>query len=99
MTRQPKKQQPRINEVLKKFYNVSKMNLEEAKTIICSIESDLIAILPVLQADQNDYRLGNATYGYQDDEAILNNLNYISDRWSAAFRIAWMLGIINSSYR
>lgn len=89
----------RISDVMPKFYKVRDMSLDDALQIIRSIEADLIAVLPELQADSNDYRLGNATYGYSGSEKALGDLNYISDRWRCAFRVAWMLGLINQDYR
>lgn len=38
-----------------------------------------------------DYRKGAETYGYANLERIEGNLNYISDRFSAEFRLQWML--------
>lgn len=75
------------------------MTLDNAKEILRSIEQDLIILYPHHISMGGDVRLGNETYGYRDDESILGNLCYISDRWCAAFRIAWMLGIINEEYR
>lgn len=88
----------RINEALSKFHNISGISFPDAIKIIQSIEVDLLALLPELQAMENDYRLGNDTYGYKEDE-ILVSLEYISDRWQSAFRIAWLLGLVNQDYR
>jgi len=89
-----------ISQVMKKFYDIKGMALDDALKILRGIEKDLIAVLLIYQEQEDDYRLGEDTYGYDDtDNQILNNLWYISDRWKAAFRIAWMLGLINPDYR
>lgn len=41
--------------------------------------------------DENDYRTGEETYGYESDESIMYTFEYISDRWLCAFRIRWIL--------
>lgn len=63
----------------------------------------LIAELPYLKKrwkklakEENDYRSGEETYGYSDEESIRNNMEYISDRWMAAFRIKWLIDGLNS---
>jgi len=40
---------------------------------------------------KNDYRTGQETYGYEPDEANMLIVEYISDRWLAAFRIKWLI--------
>lgn len=44
-----------------------------------------------LSNKENDFRSGAETYGYADEESIRNNMEYISDRWMAAFRIKWII--------
>lgn len=88
---------------MRKFYNLSDMSLSKACDIIRGIESDLKTILPELQKNDNDYRRGAASYGYTGvyatEDGILRNLQYISDRWCCAFRVAWVLGLINDNYK
>lgn len=69
------------------------------KEILSPLEKDLVLVLPELQQRDDDYRCGSDVYGYEDDESIILNMQYISDRWGAAMRIVWMLGIINPEYR
>jgi hypothetical protein len=91
-----------IGKAMECFYNysiVQKMTIDGTREIIRSIEEDLIAVYPAYAEDEDDYRLGKDTYGYESDASILGSLSYISDRWGAAFRIAWMLGIVNRDYR
>jgi hypothetical protein len=87
-----------IKAAMECFYSVKDMTVGAAKTIIKAVEIDLLSIYPDLAAHENDYRLGNDTYGYEEDK-ILVNLQYISDRWQSAFRVAWMLGLVNEDYR
>ena len=49
-----------------------------------------IKYTPVFEPDD---RTGDETYGYESLEAIEGNLEYISDRFSAEFRLTWLLGV------
>jgi hypothetical protein len=40
-----------------------------------------------------DLRTGDKTYGYKSIESINNNLDYISDRFCAEFRLSWLLEV------
>jgi len=42
---------------------------------------------------ENDYRSGWETYGY---ESINADMEYISDRWRAAFRLRWIIDGVES---
>lgn len=42
-----------------------------------------------------DTRSGEETYGYESIEKILRDLDYISDRFIAEFRLTWMLDLPN----
>jgi len=42
-----------------------------------------------------DTRPGEETYGYKSIEQVYGDLNYISDRFSSEFRLAWMLDLPN----
>lgn len=88
----------KINQVMPRFYTASKLTVDEAKSIIKSIEPNLLAIISDYQSEDADYRLGVDTYGYKEED-ILHHLAYISDRWGCAFRIAWMLGLVNEEFR
>lgn len=44
---------------------------------------------------QDDTRSGEETYGYKDEESIRSNLAYICDRWRCAFRIKWLIDLID----
>ena len=46
--------------------------------------------------DEQDYRSGINTYGYEDIEGTLY---YISDRWKCAFRIKWLIDLIEGEYK
>ena len=88
-----------ISSAMKNFYDIEGMTHDAALEIVRGIEDDLIAFLPECQARDEDYRLGNDTYGYDGGQGDLVNLSYISDRWGGAFRVAWMLGLINEDYQ
>jgi len=46
--------------------------------------------------EEEDYRSGEETYGYEEDK-IQNNMIYISDRWRCAFRLRWILDGVKSN--
>jgi hypothetical protein len=39
---------------------------------------------------EHDFRTGDETYGYKSIQSIESNLNYISDRFCAEFRLTWL---------
>ena len=45
---------------------------------------------PVFEPDN---RTGDETYGYESLESIEGNLEYISDRFLAEFRLTWLLSV------
>lgn len=51
-----------------------------------------------LLPESEDTRSGFETYGYTDEEHILERLNYISDKWKSAFRVRWLINLLESSY-
>ena len=55
---------------------------------------EIKALRDFLRADDyfgGDFRTGEETYGYKSIEEIEGNLDYISDRFSAEFRLTWLL--------
>jgi hypothetical protein len=44
-----------------------------------------------------DNRKGVDTYGYESEESILINLQYISDRFPAQFRLQWVLDLLDKN--
>jgi len=82
-----------ISEVMRNFYSLENMTIEKALKLLSPIKEDLELIYSEYSVEEEDYRQGDQTYGYEEEE-ILGNLQYISDRWGAAFRIAWMIGLI-----
>lgn len=47
---------------------------------------------------EKDYRTGKETYGYKDIDDIESTLLYISDRYYCAFRIKWLIDLIENNY-
>lgn len=43
---------------------------------------------------EGDYRSGAETYGYENEESIQYTLLYISDRWRCAFRLKWLIDLV-----
>ena len=52
----------------------------------------------ILLHREKDYRSGIETYGYENEYSILFNLEYISDRWSVAFRLRWLINLVDRDY-
>jgi len=44
-----------------------------------------------------DNRKGVDTYGYESEESILINLQYISDRFATQFRLQWVLDLLDKN--
>ncbi len=83
-----------VNAAMTNFYSCENKTVEEAVAILKPYRW-MIEQLYQRQLDiEDDHRPGEETYGYEDEEAILDNLMYISDRWCAAFRLRWMLDLI-----
>ena len=58
---------------------------------ISEVEKDLYDLWKQKSKKEYDFRTGEETYGYSDPEY---DLSYINDRWECAFRINWLLGLI-----
>ena len=83
-----------FNKVMSKFYS-RQDSVEEAVEHLRP-HRWIMGQLYLRQLDiEDDWRTGDETYGYKSDEAILGDLLYISDRWRAAFRIKWMIDLID----
>lgn len=46
-------------------------------------------------ASEKDFRTGEESYGYNTQEYIEERMSYISDRWNCAFRIRWILDLLD----
>lgn len=46
-------------------------------------------------ASEKDFRTGYETYGYEDMESIMDNICYINSKWNCAFRIRWILDLLD----
>lgn len=51
------------------------------------------------QLHEGDYRDGHETYGYTSLESIVDSLEYISDRFGCAFRLAWLVDVPAEVYK
>ena len=43
---------------------------------------------------EKDYRTGEESYGYSNQDYIEERMSYISDRWNCAFRIRWIIDLL-----
>jgi hypothetical protein len=46
--------------------------------------------------EEDDFRTGVETYGYDSNDGILSNMFYISDRYRCAFRLKWIIDGVES---
>ena len=44
---------------------------------------------------EKDFRSGEESYGYNTQEYIEERMSYICDRWNCAFRIKWILDLLD----
>lgn len=89
----------RAMEEFQSFSHCLRLSLEDIKKRIKKIEPHLLAVVDEYCQRDDDYRKGSESYGYADLDGIRVNLHYLSDRWGASFRIAWLLGLVNEDYR
>lgn len=54
-------------------------------------------LLKKCQKEEDDYRSGLETYGYNKDSNA-NNMMYISDRWRCSFRLRWLIDGVKGGY-
>jgi len=66
-------------------------------------KSWLVKLLPELKThwakyakEEGDFRTGEESYGYTDIKATMN---YISDRWTCAFRMKWIIDLVERGFR
>lgn len=86
--------------VFSKFYSQKDLTLQKAKDIIRPHLGLIAAQAKYLEATDyygGDNRSPLDTYGYNDEESIISNLFYISDRFNAQFRLDWTIGILDEN--
>ena len=54
---------------------------------------DLTFLWLTLAEETDDWRGGQDTYGYESFEDVVSNITYISDRWTVAFRVKWLIDL------
>jgi len=84
-----------ISEYFNKMYDGSNQyTLQEKIEKLREIQGSLKIMYKYYKGIEQDFRPGIETYGYDSEESIESNLYYISDRWTCAFRIKWLLDLI-----
>jgi hypothetical protein len=90
-----------LNRMFSNFYSITDKTVDDAKNIIRPYVGVLHAQYKHLIKQEElegwvpDLRSGAETYGYENDENTMYNLQYISDRWNCPFRVRWTLDLIN----
>lgn len=67
--------------------------IDQIHSLLAPVLPYLRAIYPRLAESEDDYRSGEETYGYSKLENVLDQLDYISDRWHCAFRVRWLIDL------
>ncbi len=89
--------------VFSKFYSLEDMTLPKAIEILKPYKGEIAAEIRYLDwydrlsGWEPDNRKGADTYGYESEESILNNLQYISDRFTTQFRLRWVLDLLDKN--
>lgn len=89
--------------VFSKFYGLKDMTLPKAIEIIKPYKGEIAAELHYLDwydrldGREPDNRKGVDTYGYKSEQTILYDLQYISDRFTAQFRLQWVLDLLDKN--
>jgi hypothetical protein len=93
-----------LRRVFSNFYGLKDMTLPKAIEILKPHRGEIAAELRYLNwYDQMrgwmplDNRKGVDTYGYESEDSILINLQYISDRFPAQFRLQWVLDLLDKN--
>lgn len=87
-----------ITKILYAFADSSEDEQVKLKKLLKDLQPHLPAleeIRSVLIEHEQDFRNGFETYKYESVSKICADLEYISDRWTAAFRVNWLIGLIN----
>ncbi len=75
------------------------LSMYEIIQVLKKIEPELKKIYEKSLLRDGDYTSGVESYGYDGEDSIKINLNYISDRWNCSFRIRWLLDLIKLDVR
>lgn len=88
-----------LTKMFSNFYEIKDMTVDRAIEIITPFVGVLEAQLDWLAHIDYfgaDVRRGWQTYGYDTDEQILGNLQYISDRFNGQFRLQWVIDLVEN---
>lgn len=77
------------------FTNGHKFNEEDFFKDLIACKKYFVIMYKIALASEKDFRTGYETYGYKDDENIMDNICYINSKWNCAFRIRWILDLID----
>jgi hypothetical protein len=86
-----------LKKMFANFYEIKDVTVDRAVEIITPFVGVIESQLDWLAHSDyfgHDVRDGYATYGYDSDEIIIGNLQYISDRWNCQFRLRWVLDLL-----
>ena len=89
-----------ITQILYDFSDSNDFSENKLKKLLKDLKTHLPNLKKIrseLMAKENDFRNGFETYKYESIEHICINLDYISDRWMAAFRVNWLIGLLDPS--
>ena len=80
----------RYSDVIRKLRDITRLNLQRVYKRRVFVNAHGVKYTPMFEPDN---RTGDETYGYESLESIEGDLEYISDRFIAEFRLTWLLGV------
>jgi hypothetical protein len=90
-----------INKIFENFLELQTEDKQEKIKWLINQFKNHLPYLKELRQDcwkkEGDYRNGFETYGYNNVAEIYSNIEYISDRYNCAFRLNWLIGLIDPS--
>ena len=87
----PKHAHKKINDIFQKYHN-GHSDIDMLINDLQKVKPELKRMLKLMSKDDTDSRRGQETYGFLNWK---EDLIYISDRWSARFRIQWILDLLD----
>lgn len=89
-----------LSDTMAIFYNSNHgKSVTEIRSLLMPHKRELETLYTKYSKQDNDYRSGRETYGYGSEELIQNTVHYISDRYETAFRIRWILDLLELEER
>lgn len=77
-------------------YCVGEFSLNHFIADLLDIKDSVQYMNKKFSKSEKDFRSGRETYGYEDEESIIDNIMYISGKWACQFRTRWLLDLLSN---